>query len=683
MSRDVSGQLELRATTVNPADLTVEAVLSSEGRVEMFDWRSGEMIEEVLLADGVDTPDQLPMLDSHSRNGIANVLGSIRRIRKGDDGQTIGVLHFVRDDDASMSAFRKVAGGHLTDVSVGYRILESVEVAAGERATVNGREWAASDQRRLRVATKWKLREASLVPIGADEVAKMRGSGANEMAKEKTEAAAEVVEEVRQEPVAQPAPEAPEQVDADAVRSEAIEQERSRVAAINELAGDDVETSLVRKAVSEGWDEARASREFLANVRSQREPERGPAIHSRSHETSCTERSLAAGLLIGQGVGDPTKVSVDTADKRGGQLRFTFSEQDADFGHKFRGLSAVDIMRECVRMDGGSPSLNFTEAFRAAMSGTHLDRVFTTNAYARLIQGWDETPDTTGWCGAEDVPNFMEQEDITLRQNAGLDKHSRGDTAKHADFSDDYETYKAHRFSKKFTVDEQDVIDDRLNAMMAVPMDQAARRVHPDLVYSILLANAALTATGGALFNSTAETTSGGHANLTTAALDSTALKAGLVSMASKRIDSVPLNIRARYLLVPSDLMFTGKELLNSAELRDTTASTVFMTQNVLSGENLMLVVEDRLGASGVTDPTTGTPYTGSAANWFLAAQAGRTVKKPRHHPQPANAELHARPGPVGDGLGHQFGRRRGGHRLPRTAQVNRRWLRRLKHREP
>lgn len=645
MARDIdaSGQLQLRAATVDESARTVEAVLSTEQPVEMYDWRNGGMVDEVLLSSGVELPRQLPLLDTHSRWSLSSVLGSIRSLRQ-ENGETIGTLHFAADDLEVERVWNKVRQGHLTDVSVGYRVLESVDIQPNGKATVNGREFAAG-AKLMRVATKWKLREASMVPIGADEAAKLRQQqGVPGMPKSSGENVAE-----RQAPPEQQAtPEkpaertdtmtvtttatAPSLADTEAIRKQAIEDERKRTAALRELAGDDVSAELLQRAIDEGWDEPRANREFLQHVRERRQPgeQTGPAIHSRSHDEAVTERSLAAGMLIGAGI-DPTKVRRIDASCRNGQLRFQFTEQDADLGHDLRSLSAVDLCREACMLDGGRVPRDRQELIRAAVSGTHLDRVFTTNVYARMAMGWDETPDTTDWCQSEDVPNFLTQEEITLRQNAALDRHPRGATAKHADFSDDYETYSVARYSKQFSADEQDFIDDRLNALMAAPqeMGASARRLVQDLVYSILLANPALTATSGALFNATAETTAGGHANLTTAVLGSAGLKAAITAMAAKRLDGVPLNIRPVYLIVPEDLEWTARELLTAGEVRDTTANTKYPTINVLRGQNLTLVVESRLDAVGVADPSTPkkTQRTGSATNWFLAA-ARRTIKK-------------------------------------------------------
>jgi hypothetical protein len=54
-----------------------------------------------------------------------------------------------------------------------------------------------------------------------------------------------------------------------------------------------------------------------------------------------------------------------------------------------------------------------------------------------------------------------------------------------------------------------------------------------------------------------------------------------------------------------------------------TERGTANVLQNILE-----MRVDQRISASGVVDPSTGTAYTGSATNWFLAAPPnGRTIK--------------------------------------------------------
>ncbi len=678
--------MSVRAASANEDQRSIEATISTDAAVQVYDWRRGELIDEVLRTDGAEMGDQLPLLDTHDRYSLDGVLGSARELRV--DAHSISArLFFTRDDDQADKAWNKARQGHLTDVSVGYRVDESVELQPNQSQTIDGREFTAGE-RPLRIATRWALREVSLVPIGADKAAKIRDANQTigshlqtSSPKEKDKPMDELrayleslglptgatdkevrayhdgldgVDKIRADQLladaqATPPPEGtrtappedtaepersatpPAADDMDAAVRRGIEADRQRGRDIRKLAGDDVSPAIVQRAVEDGWDTPTATAAFLEDVRGQRQagpgiPGSAPAIHSRSREADCNIRSLAAGMMAGRGM-DPTQHSLHSGQRqprRADQI----TEQDADRGEDFRGLSAVDLARECAMLDTGRAYRDPEEAVRAAMSGTSLDSVFTTNVYAELIAGWAETPDSTTWCQEEDVPNFLAQEDITLNAQATPDRHPPGATAKHATAEDTAETYQIYRFSKQFVADQQHFLNDRLGALMQMPRElgEAARRVRPDLVYAILHANAAMADTG-ALFNNTAETTAGGHANLTTAVLGSVGLKAAITAMRKHRIEKKVLNISPRYLLIPVDLEFTAGELLASIRVNHTgDTDAAFPDINLLSRLGITAVVDDRLGAAGCTDPVTGTARTGSATNWFLAGER-RTIK--------------------------------------------------------
>lgn len=163
--------LEVRAATFSDETRSVEATISTELPVLMPDFARMEMIPEVLLSSGVEYPKsrQVPFLDSHQRRSVKDQLGSARQITV-NDGNITARLHFSQTANANeaMSAVRE---GHITDVSVGYDVLKRTFVDAGKTKTIGGRTFEGP----VNVVTKWRLREVSLTPIGADEQAKLRG----------------------------------------------------------------------------------------------------------------------------------------------------------------------------------------------------------------------------------------------------------------------------------------------------------------------------------------------------------------------------------------------------------------------------------------------------------------------------------------------------------------------------
>ena len=146
-------------------------MLATETPVLVFDMWRWEMLEEILRMDGAVIPaaGQVPLCDTHDRTTIQKQLGSCRNIRV-EGNQLVG-RNFI--SSAEQDAATKVKEGHVTDCSVGYRVLNSVDIEPGKTLEVNGEAYTAG-ARPLRITTEWELSENSLCPIGADVLAKVR-----------------------------------------------------------------------------------------------------------------------------------------------------------------------------------------------------------------------------------------------------------------------------------------------------------------------------------------------------------------------------------------------------------------------------------------------------------------------------------------------------------------------------
>lgn len=162
----------VNSSSINVENKTVDAVLATENPVTIYDWNRGDYVEEILLVDGMEYSEQIPLLDSHNRQSVKDQLGSIRNIKKNKDALA-GTLHFGNTPDAE-AAFSLAEDRHLTDVSIGYRTIDSVYVTKGQSADINGRNFKASDNIDLKVSTRTIVKEGSITPIGADEMAKIR-----------------------------------------------------------------------------------------------------------------------------------------------------------------------------------------------------------------------------------------------------------------------------------------------------------------------------------------------------------------------------------------------------------------------------------------------------------------------------------------------------------------------------
>lgn len=148
--------------------------LSSEKPVVVFDWDRWDFVEEVLLMDGMMVPPvgQVPLLDSHNRNSVDDVLGHVRDFAESTAGQypaRDGKVFFAADDKSQRTE-QKVVDRHILDGSVGYNVEKSVWLEEGTEAAVLGRTF----QGPLKVSYLWSLKEFSVTPVGADVLAKVR-----------------------------------------------------------------------------------------------------------------------------------------------------------------------------------------------------------------------------------------------------------------------------------------------------------------------------------------------------------------------------------------------------------------------------------------------------------------------------------------------------------------------------
>lgn len=154
-----------------PGGRSREAVLATDQAVEVYDQRSGRVVLESLMLEGAEWSEPVPLLVDHDRR-IPSQIGSVTAVRR-EPGKLAGTLHFARND-AGNDAWALVTDGHARSVSVGYRILEQVELRPGQSKAVSGKFFAAPADRPLRVVSRWTLKEVSLVTIPADGLAGIR-----------------------------------------------------------------------------------------------------------------------------------------------------------------------------------------------------------------------------------------------------------------------------------------------------------------------------------------------------------------------------------------------------------------------------------------------------------------------------------------------------------------------------
>lgn len=228
----VRSSVSFNLQTYRENDDSVEFVLTTEEPADVWDWGTCDIVKETLVASGVKFPKnrQIPLLDSHNRDGIKNILGSVRDFRIEKD-QVVGRLYFSKKKEAQ-EALQMIREGHLDSGSVGYIQTDSVWIEDGNTLIHEGRSYKGP----LLLTRSWNLNEYSLVAIGADPNAKAREAVINNVTdsqlavnEENSETKGENVmgeKENATKTIEQPA------VNVAEVERKAVENERARVSAI-------------------------------------------------------------------------------------------------------------------------------------------------------------------------------------------------------------------------------------------------------------------------------------------------------------------------------------------------------------------------------------------------------------------------------------------------------------------
>ena len=551
-------------------DGTVEATIATSAPVDVFDWAEGSMVRESLSVRGVALPASLRLLDSHRTDEVKRVLGSVRELRVDGDA-IVGRVYWARHATLERDAVQDL---HVTDFSIGYDIEEVTLLEPGQRVVINDEEHVAGEGA-LRVASRWTIHEATLCALGADAGAKVRARAGEERAmRDELKRDEEALLEERggkddDEEKRQDDDEEDDDDDEEDEEEKADERtkgdtlaERARQRKIRQL-GHGVDPALVTRAMDEGWSMIRSSAAFLDDLRGrkpvrQRTARRGGGVSAQVLEDALL---LQCGLWRAK------------------------SEQDADRevkAHAYSRMGPSALVEHSLRMCGRWRSgmaradawgaqnrLEHERLTRAEPSATlTLPNLFSNVVNKAAMIGFSEQADSTmGWCSEGVIPDLKPAYRVRLGALPTPTEVPLGGTIEAGDVGEDAETYVLKRYGEMLVLDEIYLLNDDLNqfAQLAMMLGAAARRLRADLVYAILLANAALS-DGTALFHPTSH-----GANLVSGAgsvLGDAALAAAVAVMGKQTgKQGEQLNLQPRFLLAPWELYPTALQLTGSERM--------------------------------------------------------------------------------------------------------------------
>lgn len=292
----------------------------------------------------------------------------------------------------------------------------------------------------------------------------------------------------------------------------------------------------------------------------------------------------------------PTPGRIRAAHPLAGRFRGNASMLAATYlqlcGRDIIGMSAVELARAVFV---GCPKVNFL-ASSGGMLTTSDFPLLLANAAGMSMQTRYALAPTQWRIFATEAPaaNFLTQTLLKVGSLPILPEVKEGGEYTYVNFGEDAETWALVKRGHILALSWEMILNDQLGAFnRAIEMEgDAAARTDDTLAFAVITANAAMRDTG-ALFNATAVTTAGGHANYVAhgsgAAPSVITLNAARAAMAVQSAPPknladtrVPLNIQMGVLIVPVALKGTA-QVLNRAQY-DPAAVAGTLTPNTWQG---------------------------------------------------------------------------------------------------
>lgn len=528
--------VEVKRQFANEEARSVPVVIATETPVERWDDRRGESYKEILSMAGVRyraNRQQLPIVDSHDRSTVRNVLGSVRNIHT-EGSQLVGEASFARDSD-SQEAFQKLLDGHLTDFSITAMPNSHQEVRRGE-SIVFGQQQIDGP---AVIVTDWTPSDASLVAAGADENSTVRellrsyqpriretkrmlsegiktalvGKGMPEQIDDAEQALAwavglmttpeQAAASVPAAPIEAMEPEPEEEKKPDAVES--AEEAEANAEDAAEDKEDEIKSAIGRALKSEQkrqkeiraiCDSAKLERAFAdelcdAGVTLESAREKvlqrmienkpigsGPTVVREGREE--LYRAMRSGLISRavRGCGS-RNTELDASDKVAGYQDF----ERLTMGRMVeRFLQSQEI--DTLRLDGRTMAMvafgHRPTIERLQHANIIRDAYHTTGSFANLmldaanktlLRGYDEAIYTWSiWARqAPSVPDFKNINRVRFSESPNLEMVPENAPYKEGAMTDSKETYKVEKFGRTFTVSWETVVNDDLDAISRIP----------------------------------------------------------------------------------------------------------------------------------------------------------------------------------------------------------------------
>jgi hypothetical protein len=509
--------------TLDEKTRTITATVATEDPVMVYDNSRYEPIMEILLMSGAILPEtkQVPLLDNHDRSMTTSVLGSARELTINTNRLDSNV-HFSSTAEDAWTLARE---GDLKDLSAGYQTYSSssIVIDEGQTGVVDGREFINSYDMPLVIRRKWKLKEVSLTPIGADETTKFRNDQENINDRhdipEQTNLTRETVSTVDtinfNTTILTGENKMPENTTQE-TRTETVQKIETNVDvnAITDAARKETEEAVTART-TEILDSCRSlsidddfARELIGNKKSIDEVRKMIIEKAK-------EKMTPVSVTVSVDEVDKTRgAMVDGLAYRAGYTFTTAEKQVIEKDNPYRGMSIHGLARHCLELSGergvsmlDGPQLidkGLSLSARQAQGVSDFPYVLGTTANKFFKGGWNETETSYDlWTGKGSLANFNKAELTKLSAIPDVSEIGEHEGVSLTAMSDSAEEAQLATFGTGYTISRKALINDNQNVFSTIPAKLSAsmkRKIDRD-VYAKLVANAVVKEDNKALFH--------------------------------------------------------------------------------------------------------------------------------------------------------------------------------------
>jgi len=528
------------------------------GRAIRQGWSRNPLVVDLA---GMDTARQaVPVLWGHDAS-LDSVLGQSASVSS-DGEQLIVAGELIGQGETAKAVLALARQGMKFQASIGADVGRIENLAPGETATVNGREFAGP----LSIVRASALREVSIVLFGAD-----------------ANTSAAIAAEANDEDATM-ADDAKIETPVEAVK--AVAEAPANVAV--EMKAPAVDLDALAEKLAE---KIRAER--LTEVRAERP--KAPAIHVIDTEAANSPKVVEAALCLAGGLQGAEKSYdpkvLEAADRRRRHTSLGEVLIEAARANGYTGPSRITDGNIREVLAGAFPTV------QASGFSTHsISNVLAATYGKFLLQGFTAVEST--WDMVASVRSVSDYKSVTgVRVNGGFEfeEVGNGGELKHSEASDETRSISAKLYGRLSSITMVDIVNDDLGALTVVPqrLGRGAAIKLNKVFWSEFQSNNATyyaketAASGNALSITSLKTAASSYRKLTDP-------------------DGNPLGISPAMLLVPPELEITAAELM-SGSLLITGESVTRTNVNVLAGRYQVVA----------------SSYLTSGTTWWLVANPG------------------------------------------------------------